>query len=113
MRPSPARIIPVLAIAVVIALVAPCLAARGVVIEDFESDAPVLTSYPDQDADPGAWSLTTDAHDGDNALRLYGNTWKVQDVAAAAVTDTTVWRIAVKVADLGEMHAFGVGDGAR
>ncbi len=92
---------------------APALADRAVVVEDFESGAPVLTSYPGQDDDPNDWSLTSDTHGGAQALRLYGNTWKIQDISATAVTDSTVWQIAVKVGDLGEMHAFGVGDGTR
>ena len=114
MRPTPCRYTVIaLAAAAFFAFAALALAARGVVIEDFESGAPVLTSYPDQDDDPNGWALTSDAHGGAQALRLDGNTWKIQEIAATAVTDSTVWRVAVKVGDLGEMHAFGLGDGTR
>ncbi len=114
MRPANLRIIPLaLTLSAIVVFALPCFAARGVVIENFESGAPVLTSYPDQDDDPTDWALTTDAHAGAYALRLYGNTWKVQGIAATTVTDTTVWQIAIKVGDLGEMNAFGVGDGTR
>ncbi len=82
-------------------------------IEDFESGAPVLESYPGQDADPSAWSLVSDAYEGAQSLLLDGNTWKVQLIGARAVDDDTVWRVAIKCGDLGEMHGFGVGDGTR
>lgn len=87
--------------------------ASAQMIEDFESGAPDLASYPGQDADPAAWSLDPDAHGGAQALLLDGNTWKIQTLPARTIADDTVWRIAVKCGDLGEMHGFGVGDGAR
>ena len=114
MRPESNRILPIaMAVTFLLACTAPGLAARGLVIEDFESGPPALSSYPGQDADPDGWALDADAHEGAQSLGLTGNTWKVQDIAATVVGDGTVWRIAVKAGDLGEMHAFGVGDGTR
>ncbi len=86
---------------------------RGVVIADFESGSVALQSYPGQDADPEGWALVDEnTHDGSAwSLRLTGNTWKIMPVAPVALTDTTVWQVAVFCEDLGEMHAFGVGDG--
>ena len=84
---------------------------RAVIIEDFETSVD-LSSYSDQDLQPDAWSLTGDAYHGQQALRLDGNTWKQQILdAPVAVTDTTLWRIAVRADRLGEIQAFGVGDG--
>jgi len=89
------------------------IAAHAQVIEDFESGTPILDSYPGQDNDPGSWTLTTDAHEGAQALILDGNTWKTQDITAVTIADSTVWRVAIKAGDLGEMHGFGVSDGTR
>ncbi len=61
-----------------------CSTAAGQTIEDFESGTPALASYAGQDADPTDWQLTSSgAYDG-NSLRLHGNTWKTQAVAATA-----------------------------
>ena len=86
---------------------------RGLLIENFESGTPALTGYPDQDDDPDDWQVTTDDPYGGtgNCLRLYGNTWKIQAIAPLAVTDSTVWQIAVKSDTKGEMQAFGLSDG--
>jgi poly-gamma-glutamate synthesis protein (capsule biosynthesis protein) len=87
-------------------------APRGTVIQDFESGSVVLRSYPDQDQDPDAWEVTgTNPHAGAYALRIDGNSWKIQDVPPIAIADTTLWQVAVFVERLGEMQAFGVGDG--
>jgi poly-gamma-glutamate capsule biosynthesis protein CapA/YwtB (metallophosphatase superfamily) len=92
----------------------PAAAARGEVIENFESGTVVLTSYPDQDLQPDAWELTEDnCFAGSLALRLYGNTWKMQEIGPQAVSDSTVWRVAVYIETLGQMQAFGVSDGTR
>jgi hypothetical protein len=83
------------------------------IIEDFESGAPTLTSYPDQDHDPADWQLSTsNPHGGSgSSLRLYGNTWKVQAISATAISDSTVWEVAVYCGSRGEMQALGIGDG--
>ncbi|MBC8366411.1 CapA family protein [bacterium] len=94
---------------------------RDTVIEDFEDGEVVLASYPDQDQDPGDWSLiTSDTWQGsDYSLRLYGNTWKTQSMAAGLIDEDTVWEVAVYVEDQdpphtsGEMIGFGVSDGVN
>jgi len=95
-------------------LLAPLALARdrGVVIEDFEAPTLALASYPEQDVDPDDWALTGDAYAGAQALRLFGNTWKVQLLETpVALTDTTVWQVAVRVDRIGEIQALGLGDG--
>jgi len=82
-------------------------------IEDFDGDIPTLTSYSDQDHDPNDWQVTASNSYGGSgsSLRLYGNTWKAQDISTVAVNDTTIWQIAISSQNLGEMQAFGVSDG--
>jgi len=99
---------------ILLAIASSASANRGIIVEDFESGSVTLDSYPGQDSDPGDWSLVTnDTHEGNYALRIYGNTWKQQSIAAYAVGDGTVWRVAVRVDQVGEMQGFGVGDGAN
>lgn len=101
----------VLACLLLIAL--PSLAARGLIIQDFESGSIVLDSYPGQDSEPGGWALVTDdTYEGNYALRLDGNTWKQEAIAPQPVLAGSVWQVAVKVDRIGEMQGFGVGDGA-
>jgi poly-gamma-glutamate capsule biosynthesis protein CapA/YwtB (metallophosphatase superfamily) len=87
--------------------------SRGVVIEDFESGTVELESYPDQDQEPSAWELTSDDTYGGTsyALRIHGNSWKVETIPATAAPESTVWQVAIQGERLGEMQAFGVGDG--
>lgn len=90
---------------------APFAATRGVIIEDFESGSVALESYPGQDADPSDWTVTSsNPYAGSYALRLFGNTWKIQRIPAIAIAEETVWQAAAFVERLGEMQAFGVGD---
>ncbi len=98
-----------------LALASTTLAAdRGTVIEDFEAPTLQLSSYTDQDAQPDAWDLDNDAYQGSQSLRLDGNTWKLQTLATpVAVTDTTLWQVAVKADRIGEIQALGIGDGAN
>ena len=106
----------VLLILVPVALAVSAAAAaspRGLLIEDFESETPALTSYPDQDDDPDDWQVTgSNPYGGSGScLRLYGNTWKQQAITPLAVTDSTVWQIAVRSDSKGEMQGFGLSDG--
>ena len=86
---------------------------RAQLIEDFDNATPVLISYPDQDHDPDDWQITSSNSYGGSgsSLRLFGNTWKTQAISSVAVSDTTVWQIAINSENLGEMQAFGISDG--
>jgi poly-gamma-glutamate synthesis protein (capsule biosynthesis protein) len=95
-------------------LSSPVLAqTRGDIIENFDAASPTLTSYPGQDNDPGDWLITTSNPYGGtgSSLRLFGNTWKAQTIPAQAISDSTVWQVAVYCENQGEMQAFGVSDG--
>lgn len=86
---------------------------RGLLIEDFDNDQPVLVSYSDQDHDPDDWQISSaNSYGGTgSSLRLFGNTWKAQTITPVAVSDTTVWQIAISSQNLGEMQGFGISDG--
>ena len=91
-----------------------------VVIEDFESGNITLTSYPGEDHEPNAWTLTPDStfQNSDYALFVYGNTWKMQAINPIFVEYNTMWGIAIETYNgtgggnvPGEIMAFGVSDG--
>ena len=80
-------------------------------IENFDDGTIVLESIEGEDADPDDWQLTdSDYYAGSYALELYGNTWKKETIPPQLIEYNTVWRIAAKLDDLGEFHAFGVAD---
>jgi poly-gamma-glutamate capsule biosynthesis protein CapA/YwtB (metallophosphatase superfamily) len=91
------------------------LSARGTVIEDFETGTVDLVGYPNQDHDPTAWEVTSaNTYGGTSyALRIHGNSWKLQSVAPVTLDHGTVWQVAAYIEDLGEMQAFGVSDGVN
>lgn len=83
-------------------------------IENFDTGLITLESIADEDDDPDDWELTnSDYYAGSYALALYGDTWKKEAIAPRPVVYNTVWRIAVKLEDLGEVQAFGVADTAH
>ncbi len=88
---------------------------RGTVIQDFETGTVVLDSYPDQDQEPNDWEVTADNTYAGTAyaLRIYGNSWKTQEISPYDIADTTVWQVAVYAERLGEMQAFGISDGVN
>jgi len=83
-----------------------------VVIEDFEQGSVTLLSVPGEDDDPSDWEVITwDTYDGtDYALRLYGDTWKREEIDPIALEFNTVWQVAMKLVELGERHAIGIAD---
>ena len=100
---------------VLVAALSPATALGGTVIENFDGAPPTLVSYPDQDSEPDDWQLTaSNPHGGTgNSLRLDGNTWKQQTIAPTALSDSTVWEVAVYCSSRGDMQGFGFGDGVN
>ncbi|MFC1888096.1 CapA family protein, partial [Candidatus Cloacimonadota bacterium] len=72
-----------------------------------------LNSYLDEDQQPDHWSLDSDItmNNSPYSLKLYGNTWKSESIAAVQLADNDVWEVSCYVADLGEIQAFGISDG--
>lgn len=96
-------------------LSAPPGKAAAIAIENFESGAVNLTSYPGEDQQPSGWSLDSLlTHNGSGyALRLTGNTWKVEAIPAVPLDSGDVWNIAAYVQQTGEIQGFGVRDSAN
>lgn len=81
-------------------------------VENFESGSVQLLSYPGRDQHPNAWRVDSLLpHTGSRySLKLWGNTWKIEQIAPVALDTGSVWQIAAYVDSLGEAQGFGVMD---
>ena len=82
------------------------------IIENFDDGDIVLDSYTDQDIDPDDWVLTPERTymESPLSLKLFGNTWKSQEIAPVQIVDGTVWQVASYTQTEGEIHGFGLID---
>jgi hypothetical protein len=96
-------------------LVAVAVGRPALVIEDFESGSVTLGSYPGQDAQPDSWTLDTlVTHDSSNySLKLFGNTWKTESIAAQRIDSGDVWQVWSYVYSVCEIQGFGLSDSAH
>jgi len=87
------------------------------ILLDFDEGDLELESFNEaEDIDADAWEVTDQEAfpDSGRSLRLYGNTWKRLSVDPVALTDSTIWQLAILSLDgdtLGDLQAFGLGDG--
>ncbi|MDP8269073.1 MAG: CapA family protein [Candidatus Tenebribacter davisii] len=89
---------------------------REIQIENFESGEVSLTSYPDEDFQPGAWEVTTENPSSPSSqyvLKLYGNTWKVEAIEPVIIDSNDVWEVSCFIENKGEIQGFGVSDGTN
>ena len=82
-------------------------------IEDFESGYVNLLSYSNEDQNPTAWELTSsDTYNNSAwALRLYGNTWKLQMINPVVVDSGAVFQVAAKTTTGAKIQGVGFSDG--
>lgn len=82
-------------------------------IEDFESGYVNLLSYSNEDQNPTAWELTSsDTYNNSAwALRLYGNTWKLQMINPVVVDSGAVFQVAAKTTTGAKIQGMGFSDG--
>ncbi len=85
---------------------------KGYVIEDFESGMVTLSSFNDEDLDSLAWEIdSTTTYDSTHySLRLFGNTWKLEEITPCSLEAGDVWQVAVFVEECGEVQGFGISD---
>ena len=88
------------------------LSSRYEVIENFDDGEIELYSFPEEDGDPDDWILDpiNTYNNSQYSLRMYGNTWKIEDIEPTAIDSGNVWQIAVFVQELSEIQAFGIMD---
>ncbi|MEO0068955.1 MAG: CapA family protein [candidate division WOR-3 bacterium] len=79
-------------------------------IEDFESGVLELFSFPGEDCEPDSWCLDSlITHNNSRyALKVFGNTWKIKEIAPVELDTGTVFEVAAYVATKGEIQGFGL-----
>jgi len=71
-----------------------------------------LQSYPGQDLDPDDWCIdsTITHNDSQYSLKLFGNTWKVEQIVPIQLDTNSVWSVSMYMQTKGEIHGFGLLD---
>ncbi len=83
------------------------------VIENFENNV-ILFSYNNEDNEPFSWEIDTSfSYTGNASLKIYGNSWKSEQISPKHIDTSTVWSVAVYSMNLGEIQGFGVSDGTN
>jgi len=85
---------------------------KQIVIENFDSGSVNLTSYPIEDEDPDDWELSS-SNTYENSpwsLRIFGNTWKVQNISPILVDTGDVWQVSAYIASKAEIQGFAIMD---
>jgi len=88
---------------------------RAITIENFDDGEIILESYPVEDHDPDSWELnsTITYQNSPWSLKLFGNTWKVENIEPVAVDSGDVWQIAAYISSQAEIQGFGIMDTAN
>jgi len=83
-------------------------------IEAFENGIE-LFSYGTEDYEPTAWELNAAITHENSAysLKLFGNTWKTENIIPRRIDTATVWRISVYSEEVAEIQGFGISDGTN
>ncbi len=82
------------------------------VIENFDAGTISLESYPGEDEDPLDWEINSDItyQNSPYSLKLFGNTWKLQNISAIAVDTGDIWQVSAYIASKAEIQGFGIMD---
>lgn len=83
-------------------------------VENFETGTITLFSFPGEDVEADSWALdSTVTHNGSRyALKLFGNTWKIEPISPVILDSGGVWEVWAYEERLGDVQGFGfVGDG--
>ena len=84
----------------------------NLILQDFESDTLNLLSFPNHDQDPSDWqidSLNT-FYNSKGSLKLYGNTWKVEDIIDQQIENNDIWQISSFSEQTGEIIGLALQD---
>jgi len=84
----------------------------NIIIQDFESPTIDLSSFPNHDFDSNSWSLDSlnTFYNSANSLKLYGNTWKVEDIEDYQLQDGNIFQIASFSEETGEIIGLAFQD---
>jgi poly-gamma-glutamate capsule biosynthesis protein CapA/YwtB (metallophosphatase superfamily) len=88
---------------------------RAFIIEDFDDGLIQLESYPGEDMEPSSWELNSviTYQNSPYSLKLYGNTWKLEDIQTFAIDSGDVWQVSAYIESPSEIQGFGITDGVN
>ncbi|MEO0101730.1 MAG: CapA family protein [candidate division WOR-3 bacterium] len=80
------------------------------IIENFETGRAELLSFPNEDLEPDSFRLdTTITHNNSHySLKIFGNTWKIEEIRPIALDSNTVLTVASYMESVGEVQGFGL-----
>lgn len=82
------------------------------IIENFDDGQIALESYPVEDHDPDSWELNSGItwQNSPFSLKLFGNTWKVENIDPMPLDSGDVWQISAYIDSEAEIQGFGIMD---
>ncbi|MCF8369328.1 MAG: CapA family protein [Bacteroidales bacterium] len=85
---------------------------KQVVIENFDSGIINLNSYLTQDQEPDYWELNSSItyENSPFSLKLYGNTWKTQNISPLLINTGDVWQVSAYISSQAEIQGIGFMD---
>ncbi len=88
---------------------------RADTIENFDTGVISLKSYSYEDEEPQAWELNSGItyNNSPYSLKLFGNTWKQQNIRPIVVDSGTVWQVSAYIDSKAEIQGFGLMDSAN
>ncbi len=85
---------------------------RSTIIENFETGNFELSSYLDEDLEPDSVAIDSLNTFGESeySLKMFGNSWKVQEIDTLQVDSGNVWQVSAFVENKGEILGFAIID---
>jgi poly-gamma-glutamate synthesis protein (capsule biosynthesis protein) len=85
---------------------------KQITIENFDGGSVNLTSFPLEDQNPLDWELssTITYENSPWSLKLYGNTWKTQNISPIILDTGDVWQVSAYIASKAEIQGFAIMD---
>lgn len=87
---------------------------RCFIIESFENNIPAFTSFEDEDLEPDLFEITSENTSNPYsvfALKIWGNSWKLENIAPLTLTENSVWQIDVFCENESDIQGLGLSDG--
>ncbi|MBI44683.1 MAG: hypothetical protein CMG66_00785 [Candidatus Marinimicrobia bacterium] len=86
--------------------------SENIIIQNFDTDNLDLSSFPNHDQNPESWSIDTvnTFYDSYGSLKLFGNTWKVEEINNQQIDEGTIWQISSFSEDTGEIIGLALQD---
>jgi len=86
---------------------------KSTIIENFDNNNINLSSYENEDTNPEKWELNSSItyNNSAYALKLFGDTWKTEQIQQVSIDTGNVWEIATYINKESNIQGFGMSDG--